>query len=262
MRRLAPLLLVALAVLPVEAAESGWTELGPAMRARLVTGETASPDGTLMVGLELDLAEGARTYWQRAGEAGIGTLLDAGASRGVTLDEVLWPLPEVLIEAGLMEYVYRADTVIPLRVRVSGPDAELRLALSGGVCTDICMPVSGTLSLPVPPIAPDPAGSLRLSLALAEVPVPWAGKSPPFILAACGTEGLTLTGLDPAIDPKSLILEETGSDALYVPAADRGRFSRLSRVAAGENPAIRALFSSTMGSFVVETRCPSTAAGG
>jgi len=118
------------------------------------------------------------------------------------------------------------------------------------------------VSLKVPPDAPDAAGSLRLSLALVAVPVPWPGKGPPFTLAACGADGITVAGVDPAIDPKSLILEEAGSDALYVPASDPGRFSRLSRVEPGDNPAIRALFSSTMGSFVVETRCPSTAAGG
>ncbi|NWG72942.1 MAG: hypothetical protein HXY23_15240, partial [Parvularculaceae bacterium] len=66
--------------------------------------------------------------------------------------EILYPAPARLPEGGMESIGYSSDVVFPLEISAENPDQPMRLVIDVefGVCKDICMPVSGTLSVTLP----------------------------------------------------------------------------------------------------------------
>ena len=60
---------------PSLAAETPWQEVAPGVRLRLIADNVLSPDGTTLLGLEVDMPPGYKTYWRVPGETGRALLL-------------------------------------------------------------------------------------------------------------------------------------------------------------------------------------------
>ncbi|HVW94326.1 MAG TPA: protein-disulfide reductase DsbD domain-containing protein [Devosia sp.] len=207
MRHLPVLALCLLAAQPALAAATPWQEVAPGARLRLVSSGEQAADGSTTVGLELDMPDGYTTYWRHPGESGIPTTLDIAGSRGVATARIDWPYPSVENVSGVLDYVYRGPTVLPVRLTLSGDAPVLALAVTMGVCSEVCVPVRARFELPLAPAA-DPANSLRLRQAESQVPMAWDGKAPAFAALTYQPADATLSieGLDPAIDPGSIIV--------------------------------------------------------
>jgi DsbC/DsbD-like thiol-disulfide interchange protein len=107
---------------------------------RLLQGEFA--DGEWSAGVQIDLAEGWKTYWRMPGEAGIAPEFDWSGSRNVADVVVHWPAPGRYRDASGETVGYAHRVVFPLTVlpeNASEP-VELTLGLSYAVCKDICVP--------------------------------------------------------------------------------------------------------------------------
>lgn len=180
MRSLPPSILLVLA-LPAAAcaAETGWQEVAPQVSVRLISSGEVGPDGRMLVGLEIDMPENTKTYWRVPGETGIPTELDISGSQGVRDPSILWPYPTVETHDGYVDYVYYGPTVLPVEVTVEGAAAHLELEALLGICSDICIPVTAVLSLPLAGRAPDVGNRLRLRQAAALAPVEWSGPAAP-----------------------------------------------------------------------------------
>ena len=87
-------------------------------------------------------------YWSNPGDAGKGMTLDWRLPPGWSAGEPLYPVPQRLTIAGLMNYVYEGDYTVLVPVtagpRSAGPgDAEWSVSLDYLACTDeICVPES------------------------------------------------------------------------------------------------------------------------
>jgi DsbC/DsbD-like thiol-disulfide interchange protein len=101
-RLLLSLLLPILAAGPALAAATPWQQVAPGARLRLISSDERAPDGTTLVGLELDMPEAYKTYWRRPGEVGIPTELDLTGSAGVGALAIAWPFPRAETGAGLI----------------------------------------------------------------------------------------------------------------------------------------------------------------
>ncbi|WP_160299990.1 protein-disulfide reductase DsbD domain-containing protein [Devosia geojensis] len=180
MRRL--LLSVLLAVclpIAVSAAETGWQEVAPQVSIRLISSGEVGPDGRMLVGLEIDMPVNTKTYWRVPGETGIPTEIDISGSRGVRDPSILWPYPTVETRDGYVDYVYYGPTVLPVELTVEDEAAHLELKALLGICSDICIPVTAALSLPLAGRAPDAGNRLRLHQAVALAPIEWSDPGPP-----------------------------------------------------------------------------------
>jgi DsbC/DsbD-like thiol-disulfide interchange protein len=263
------MILVAILASPaVSAAETTWQTLSPALKARIISADSLGPDGRLLIGLDLALAPGARTYWRIAGAAGLATHLDFSGSDGIGATEIVWPQPQVLIEEGLLEYVYTSATLLPIWVELPHGRATLSIAYTGGVCTDICMPLSGAFTLAVGDAVPDRASAVHLAQALATTPIAWDQATPPLRLEGCETPPgtVTLSVLDPTLDATSVILTGDRADVLYLPESaaadtapsDRLVFERIPQSSPVERN-LTASFSTPAGPYALRLRCASTA---
>lgn len=193
---------------PALAAATPWQDVAPGVRLRLISSDVLRPDGTTLVGIELDVPENDKTYWRLPGESGIPTEFDIAGSSGVRRAAIHWPYPRPELSNGYLDYVYHGQTVLPIELKTDAADPLLQAQVTMGVCSDVCVPVRASFSLPLSFASPDPGQSLRLQQAEALVPIPWNRSGAAFNGLAYDRATRTLRiGLsDPAVDPASVIV--------------------------------------------------------
>lgn len=124
-------------------------------QARLLQG-WRQPDGSHLAAIAIDLAPGWHTYWRAPGEAGIPPRFDWSGSRNLRSVAYEWPRPERFSLYGVRTLGYAGALVLPVRMVPEDPDApiEAELALSYGVCRDICIPAEASLAAQLPAQGP------------------------------------------------------------------------------------------------------------
>lgn len=201
------LALFCLCTSPALAMETPWQDLAPNVRARLISNDQITAQGTTLVGLELDMPPAVRTYWRVPGETGIPTEFDFSASQGVDGHVVEWPMPRIDAVAGYTDFTYFGSVVLPVELALSGRTARIDVSVLLGICSDVCVPAQARFDLALDFAKPDRGQGARLRQALAEVPLPWTQGPAPIgdvRLAPDGT-ALTLAVQGADLDAASLI---------------------------------------------------------
>lgn len=146
---------------------------------RLVSAVEAHDGSAFLAGLDLELADGWKTYWERPGDSGIPPDFDWSASENVAGVELRWPAPERFDAPGDITFGYKHGLIWPLRVvpQDAARPVTLRLSMHYGICSDICVPRQAELELTLPSAAAgeatmETADASRIRAALAHVPVP------------------------------------------------------------------------------------------
>jgi DsbC/DsbD-like thiol-disulfide interchange protein len=115
-------------------------------------------DGTQMAGLQLTLAPGWKTYWRSPGDAGIPPSFNWSGSQNVRSVRIHWPAPSVFHANGMQSIGYHDQLVLPIEVTAIDPSLPMQLSarVDLGICDEICLPASVTLSTNLTtPGAPD-----------------------------------------------------------------------------------------------------------
>lgn len=121
------------------------------IRARLLPGWRGE-NGVHVAGLELELADGWKTYWRAPGDAGIPPEFHWNGSGNLEDVSVVWPAPVVFEQNGMRSIGYARKVVLPLTIapRDAGSPILLEGEVSLGVCKDICVPKTLRLSAQLP----------------------------------------------------------------------------------------------------------------
>lgn len=173
-------------------------------------------NGTQMAALHLRLADGWKTYWRIPGEAGIAPRLDWSRSQNVGSVITHWPRPVVFDQNGFRSIGYAGELVLPLEFAPRDPSRPMALMaeITIGVCSDICVPVDLSLSLPLRDAgSPDPL--IAAALARRPEPAQGAGLSRATCRLEPGERGgeLTLRATLPRIGrDEHMVLELPGTD--------------------------------------------------
>lgn len=194
-------------------------------RARLIAAEdSVGPEGTLTLGLEIELAPGWKTYWRSPGEGGLPPAFDWSPSNNVTAGVVSWPQPHRATTYGLDNFVYTERVILPITAQVDNPAeaANLHLHLDYAVCSDLCVPVRAELALRLPSRdGAQGAHGAAIKAALAQVPVMAGEASDVSIISAKPVVEGEKSFLDlhtrgyPAEEPSADIFIEAGYDFLF-----------------------------------------------
>ena len=215
MHRLLAIIAVTLITGPAFAAATDWQAIAPGARARLISSDTLV-DGTTLAGLELDMPANTNTYWRIPGETGIPTEIDFSASSGTAQPTIHWPYPQIDRSRGYLDYTYYGPVVLPFELEADESGGVLNVTVSLGVCSDICVPATAQLSLPLHFTAPDAGQTIRLEQAMAETPILWDQPGRPFGSVEAGLDGsLHLLSPDPSIDPDSIIADVGDPSVLF-----------------------------------------------
>ena len=178
--------------------------------------------GAHMAALDLTMAPGWKTYWRSPGEAGIPPRFDWSGSKNVAAVQIHWPAPSVFDSNGMQTIGYHDRLVLPLEVRAIDPTLPVTLAVRVelGVCDDICLPASLSLTSDLsPPGAPD--DHIRAALAQRATTASEAGLT----RVACSVDpiadGLRLTARLRLPDPGSaeVVAFETADPEVWVAEA-------------------------------------------
>ncbi len=140
-----------------EVGATPWMEMH-ASRVRLVGGQIKDGGTRYLVGLEIVLNEGWKTYWRMPGDSGVPPTFDWEKSQNLASAEVFYPPPIRMPEAGGVAVGYKGTVIMPIRVTPKDPGAsvQLKLALEFGICRDICIPATVNLELDLAPGAAGP----------------------------------------------------------------------------------------------------------
>lgn len=203
------LLFAACLCLPATAhgAATPWHEVAPGARLRLISSDSKLPDGTSRIGLELDMPGSFKTYWQVPGESGIPTEIDFAGSNGIGAATIDWPYPTSETSGGYLDYVYHGHFVLPVTLVPSAAHGQIEAGVIMGVCSDVCIPVRASFSLPLDFASPDAVQSLRLQQAEATVPIRWNGPAPAFstVRFDVAQSRLVLGDVGADVDPSSVL---------------------------------------------------------
>jgi DsbC/DsbD-like thiol-disulfide interchange protein len=161
-------------------AASPWVTLH-ASRARLVAGKADAAGGGRLAGLEIEMADGWKTYWRMPGDAGVPPTFDwSGSANAASSPKVLYPAPMRMAEAGGEVIGYKRAVLFPIEVTpqdLTKPVA-LKLALEFGICRDICVPATAKFELVLPPATKGGGSGTLVADAIDRVPRPQAQRRP------------------------------------------------------------------------------------
>jgi len=137
---------------PASALSSDWVD-GQSSRIRLVAEDTAlGADGEIVLGLEITMEPGWKTYWRTPGEAGIPPFFDWSKSANLKNIDISWPVPHRVEYYGIDAFTYSDRVVLPVKITAFSPSegVDLKLTIAYGVCSDLCILEQVDIDLPVP----------------------------------------------------------------------------------------------------------------
>ncbi|HZH51377.1 MAG TPA: protein-disulfide reductase DsbD domain-containing protein [Microvirga sp.] len=161
-------------------APPSWVQ-GLHSRVRLISGGLEGGQG--LVGIEIALDPGFKTYWRTPGDSGIPPSFDWSGSDNVAAAEVRWPAPTRHEDAAGVSYVYGGAVVLPVLVRLKEPGKPVRLSLSMnyGICNDICIPAQAELTAELSQDGPH-RSVIEAALAAVPRPQPLGAKEEPAVV--------------------------------------------------------------------------------
>jgi DsbC/DsbD-like thiol-disulfide interchange protein len=115
--------------------------------AQLLSG-WQEPSGDHIAALELGLQPDWKTYWRAPGSGGIPPEFDWTGSRNLHAVALIWPRPVAFELDGITSFGYHDSLVLPIKVTAEDPSlpVHLRAQVTLGICKDICIPVTLTLT--------------------------------------------------------------------------------------------------------------------
>lgn len=160
-----------------EGVASEWV-VGHNVRTRLMIGVgdsnlgAVNSDGQMLAGVEMELADGWKTYWRTPGDAGgVPPEFDWSGSTNVAQPTVLYPAPQRMTDRAGSTIGYKKHVVFPVHIKPEKPGqpVTLKLQLAFGVCREICVPSEARYEVTVPAGAKPPLPA-QVAVALSRVP--------------------------------------------------------------------------------------------
>jgi thiol:disulfide interchange protein/DsbC/DsbD-like thiol-disulfide interchange protein len=145
-----------------------------------------APGEQFTIVLRQTLADGWHTYWRNPGDSGEATEITAWhLPPGFTAGEIQWPAPEAIPFDILVNYGYAHEALYPITLTAPaslrpGQTATLSAHVYWLVCSNICIPQEGDVSLSLPVAAQgrdDPTWGPRAAAAVAALPPRFAGEA-------------------------------------------------------------------------------------
>lgn len=182
--------------------------------------------GSVMMALRLTLTPGWKTYWRSPGDAGIPPSFNWTGSENLGGVTVHWPRPSVFEINGMTSIGYHDELVLPIEVQpqVAGQPIEIALQMDLGVCKDICVPASLSVTGAVDATAAD---SAAIKAALGTRPV--SGRSAGLGRIRCDitpiADGMRVAAsLDlPPLGRDETVIFEAGTAGVWVSEAETRR---------------------------------------
>ncbi|HEU4498551.1 MAG TPA: protein-disulfide reductase DsbD domain-containing protein, partial [Sphingomicrobium sp.] len=125
-----------------------------AIKPELVAEGPVAPGGEVELAILMRTRPGWHGYWINPGDAGLPMKIEWQLPEGTSLSPLRFPVPDRLLVAGIVNYVYERDHAILTRLKVPANARgvlPIRASAQWLACTDkVCVPERGEFSLDVP----------------------------------------------------------------------------------------------------------------
>ena len=125
-----------------------------AIRPELIAEGPAVPGGQVELAIFMHTRPGWHGYWLNPGDAGLPMKIDWQLPADASLGPLRFPVPDRLLVAGIVNYVYERDHAVLTRLHVPANASgvlPIRASAQWLACTDkICVPERGEFSLNLP----------------------------------------------------------------------------------------------------------------
>ena len=130
------------------------------------------PVGLRLVGIQIHLDPGYKTYWREPGDSGLPPVFDWQGSENVATVDVRWPVPVRFADGSGSSIGYKDSVILPVLVtlRDTGQPARLKLKIDYGICAELCVPALGEGELSLLPDTVVTPHRERVEAALGTVP--------------------------------------------------------------------------------------------
>ncbi|GKX62721.1 protein-disulfide reductase DsbD family protein [Pragia fontium] len=119
------------------AADSGWLKSPQNEHAQVRLIAEPSTNGSVRLLLDVQLAEGWKTYWRSPGEGGVApTIQWQTPVENLTWG---WPIPQRFDVSGISTQGYHGDTVFPLTLQLPTAERHLQGILTLSTCSNVCV---------------------------------------------------------------------------------------------------------------------------
>jgi len=135
-----------------KSAETEWS-LGVESQVRLISPISKNNNQKeIYLGLEYQLQEGWKTYWQSPGDGGFPQEIDWSNSINIKSLEIEWPTPEQFEILGMKSIGYSNHVLFPLKIGLQNEleSSIVILDINYLVCKDICIPGNAHLEIDIP----------------------------------------------------------------------------------------------------------------
>lgn len=159
------------------------TRAAPHVQASLVAADASLQPGRMFtVALRLTHEAPWHTYWLNPG-TGLATTIDWTLPDGFRAGAIQWPAPIVIKDhtGTVTGNGYDGDTLLPVEITAPanlapGATVQLKASVDWLMCSDVCIPGSGEISLTLPVTAaapaPDPTWGEKIRAVVANLPRP------------------------------------------------------------------------------------------
>ena len=202
-------------------AASDWQRM-EVVSTRLVSAVTGTGgDDTVLVGLQMKLVKGWKTYWRIPGDSGIPPRFNWQGSKNVNRVSVMWPTPIAFDSGGFLTWGYADEVIFPMQVELkeAGKPLSLKLTVGFGVCENACIPLQHSLSLDLPSSA---AGTSPHAATLENI----AAQVPKPVAETPEIEAMTMTvGADNTLEFKAVATTKFKDPVLILEGEDGDYFN-------------------------------------
>jgi len=140
-----------------------------------------SPGHEFTVGLQFKMEHGWHIYWANPGDSGEPPRVTWQLPKGLTAGDIIWPAPQRMGSATIVNYVYDGDVLLmaPVRAGVdysASSSDNLEAAVKFLICSEkMCVPGKAQISLALPAkaqVTNDAATAAIFAAARARLPKP------------------------------------------------------------------------------------------
>ena len=109
--------------------ESSWS-MGEESQVRIISHSThTNSQKEIFLGLEYQLQDGWKTYWQSPGDGGFPQEIQWTNSKNIKSIEIEWPAPQQFEILGIQSIGYQDNIIFPLKIEIINPLESIELVL-------------------------------------------------------------------------------------------------------------------------------------
>lgn len=130
---------------------SDWTRTDMVDSRLVSAGSDLTEEGQILLGFELKLKDGWKTYWRNPGDSGVPPRFNWQGSENIDRIQVKWPTPMAFDSLGFLTWGYEKEVIFPIVVtlkEMSKPTIA-QLQINYGVCADVCIPLTQDFRLEI-----------------------------------------------------------------------------------------------------------------